>query len=192
MTALLQTDFVAAAPEGIAAIEGRIAVFADGKSTLDPLARRVDRLTRGAVSRLVASGAFGKAKAGSGHQLAHPGGLAAEAVLVVKLPRRPTPAEARLAGAAIAGFNASVPLTVLAGGQARVAEVALGLTLRAYAFDAYRTREEDEEPPNRAASFQVREPEAAAAAFAPLAAQAAGVYFTRDLVSEPANVLDDD
>ena len=54
---------------------------------LDPLARRVDRLTRGAVGRLVASEFFTKAKAGSGHVLAHPTGLAAEAVQVVKLPR---------------------------------------------------------------------------------------------------------
>ena len=35
----------------------------------------------------------------------------------------------------------------------------------------------------------MRDPEAAEAAFAPLAAQAEGVFFTRDLVSEPANVL---
>ena len=121
--------------------------------------------------------------------LAFPPGLAAEAVQVVKLPARPTAAEARLAGAAIAGFNASVPLTVLAGAQARVADVALGLALRAYDFRDYRTPEPDAPAPNRAVTFQVRDPEAAAAAFAPLAAQAEGVFLTRDLVSEPANVL---
>jgi len=110
-------------------------------------------------------------------------------VLVMKLPARPTVAEARLAGAAIAGFNASVPLTVLAGAQARVAEVALGLALRAYEFREYRTPEPDAPAPNRAVSFQVRAPEAAAAAFSPLAAQAEGVFLARDLTSEPANVL---
>ena len=35
----------------------------------------------------------------------------------------------------------------------------------------------------------MRDPAAAEAAFAPLAAQAEGVYLARDLVSEPANVL---
>jgi leucyl aminopeptidase len=189
VTAPLQTAFVAGAPEKIAGIEGRIVVFADAEGTLDPLARRVDRLTRGAVARLRAGLAFAKAKAGSGHVLAWPGGLAAEAVQVVKLPRRPTPAEARLAGAAIAGFNSSVPLTVLAGGQARVAEVAQGLALRAYSFDTYRTPEKDAPEPNRAVTFQVRDPEAAEAGFAPLAAQVEGVSFARDLTSEPANVL---
>ena len=82
-----------------------------------------------------------------------------------------------------------MPLTVLAGGQARVAEVAQGLALRAYAFDTYRTPEKDAPEPNRAVSFEVRDPAAAEAAFAPLAAQAEGVCFARDLVSEPANVL---
>ncbi len=189
VTAPLQTVFAAAEPEKIAEISGRIVVFAAGEGTLDPLARRVDRLCKGAVGRLIASDGFAKAKAGSGHVLAHPGGVAAEAVLVVKLPRKPTPAEARLAGAAVASFNTTVPLTVLAGGQARAADVALGLALRAYAFNDYRTSEADAPEPNRGATFQVKDPDAAGDAFAPLAAQAEGVFFTRDLVSEPANVL---
>jgi leucyl aminopeptidase len=189
VTAPLQTVFTAAAPEKIADTPGRLVVFADGAGTLDPLARRLDRLTRGAVGRLVGSEAFGKAKAGSGHVLAYPLGVAAEAVQVVKLARRASPSEARTAGATIAGFNASVPLTLLAGGQGRIAEVLLGLSLKAYDFTTYRTPEKDAPAPNRAVSVQVRDPQAAEAAWAPLQAQAEGVGFTRDLVSEPANVL---
>ena len=127
MTAPLETAFAAPEPELLAGLQGRIVVFADPAGKLDPLARRLDRLTRGAIGRLVAGPAFAKGKAGSGHVLAWPAGLAAEAVQVVKLGRRPEVAEARAAGAAIAGFNGTVPLTVLAGGQGRVAEVALGL-----------------------------------------------------------------
>ena len=78
---------------------------------------------------------------------------------------------------------------MLAGGQARVGEVAQGLALRAYAFDTYRTPEKDALETNRAVSIAVRDPAAAEAAFAPLGAQAEGVTFARDLVSEPANVL---
>ena len=189
VTAPLQTAFVAPAPEKIAETAGRIALFAEGAAALDPLARRLDKLTRGALSRLVASDAFAKAKAGAGLTLAFPAGLAAEAVLVVKLPRKPTAAEARLAGAAIAGFNGSVALTVLAGGQARIAEVAQGLALRAYDFSTYRKVDPEAAVPNAAATFQVKDPAAAEAAFAPLLAQAEGVFFTRDLVWEPANVL---
>ena len=190
VTAPLQTAFVAAAPEKIADTAGRLVVFAEAPgASLDPLARRVDRLSRGAVTRLLGSDAFAKASAGSGHVLAFPAGLAAEAVLVVKLPRKPSPADARRAGAAIAGFNGSVPLAVLAGGHARVAEIAQGLVLRAYDFTAYRRVEADTPAPNATATFHVKDPDAAEAAFAPLRAQAEGVILTRDLVWEPANVL---
>jgi leucyl aminopeptidase len=189
LTAPLQTAFTDADQADIAAIAGRLVVFADETGTLAPLARKVDRLTRGAVTRLVGADAFAKAKAGSGHALAFPAGLAVESLLVVKLPKKPTVAEARLAGAAIAAFNASCPLTVLAGASPMLAEVALGLGLKAYSFITYRKVEEDARTPNDAVTFLVKDPAAAEAAFAPFAAQIAGVFFTRDLVWEPANVL---
>src|SRR5690606_39778053 len=64
-----------------------------------------------------------------------------------------------------------------------------GLVLRSYEFTEYRTPEPDAPAPNRSATIAVRDPEAAEAAFAPLAAQAEGVILARDLGSEPANVL---
>ncbi len=189
MTAPLQTTFGEAESDQIAGLEGRIVVFLEPEGALDPLARQVDRLTRGALKRLAASAEFARAKSGQGLRLAYPARLAAEAVLAVKLARRPSAAEARKAGAGIAAFNGSVPLHVLVGARARAAEIAQGLALRAYAFDTYRTREEDEPEPNREVRFHVKDPEAVRAAFAPLGAQVEGVFLTRDLVSEPANVL---
>ncbi len=189
MTAPLKTVFAPVDATDLATTEGRISVLAGPDGALDPVARKLDRLTRGAVSRLVKSEAFGKAKAGSGHVLAWPAGVAAEAVQVVKLARRPSAEEARRAGGAIAGFNRTTPLTVFAGANARVADLALGLVLRSYEFTEYRTAEADAKAPNREVTIAVKDPEAAEAAFAPFAAQAEGVIFTRDLVSEPANVL---
>ena len=189
MTAPLKTVFATVDPAGLAAIEGRIAVLVGPDGALDATGRRLDRLMKGALSRLVAGEAFGKAKPGSGHTLAWPVGLAAEAVQAVKLARRPSAEEARSAGAAIAGFNGTVPLTVFAGSNARAADIALGLVLRGYEFTEYRTPEPEAKAPNAAVTIGVSDPGAAEAAFAPLAAQAEGVFFTRDLVSEPANVL---
>jgi leucyl aminopeptidase len=70
------------------------------------------------------------------------------------------------------------------------AHAALGVRLGAYRFDKYRTKE----PADKKRSVvmtQVVAPDAdaALAAFAPLAALADAVSFTRDLVSEPPNVL---
>jgi leucyl aminopeptidase len=80
-------------------------------------------------------------------------------------------------------------LTVLATKQAKAAELVLGLVLRAYAFTEYRSQAPDAPIPNRDVTIMVQDVAAAEAAFAPLAAQAEGVFFTRDLTNEPANVL---
>jgi leucyl aminopeptidase len=187
VTAPLQTVFAAVEPDALAEIAGRVVVL-DTAAEAD-LFRAVDALAGGALSRLTGSEAYGRAKAGSGHVLAHPAGLAAEAVQVVKLPGEPSADDLRKAGATIAGFNGSVPLTVLAGDPERAAEVALGLALKSYDFRDYRTPEKDEPEPNRTVTFRVRDVAAAEAAWAPLSAQVEGVFFTRDLVWEPANVL---
>jgi leucyl aminopeptidase len=167
-------------------------VFVTPEGSLDPLARRVDRLSRKAVSRLVESEAFGKAKAGDGFTIGYPSGLAAEAVQVIKLPRRPRAADARKAGAVIAKAGVKKPVFVLAGSLSAVGDLVLGLQLMAYDFTAYRTKkEEEDEPadPDAPVTIMAKDPADAEAAFAPLAAQAEGVIFTRDLVNEPANVL---
>ncbi len=189
MTAPLETTFAEADTVEIAQIPGRVVVFLEEAGALTPLARRVDRLAKGALARLAASDAFARAKAGAGVTLAFPAGLAAEALLVVKLPRKPTPAEARQAGATIAGFNTTVPLTVLAGTAARIPEIALGLGLRAYAFDTYRKTDPEAKSPNATVQFLVKDPAQAEAEFAPFKAQIEGVFLARDLTSEPANVL---
>ena len=70
------------------------------------------------------------------------------------------------------------------------ARAGLGLRLAAYRFDKYRTKEPaDKKPSILRAQIAAAEPEAALAAFPPLAALADAVSFTRDLVSEPANIL---
>lgn len=189
MTAPLQTTFAEVEAIEIPEISGRVVVFLDETGAMGPLARKVDRLSRGALSRLAASDAFAKLKSGGGQTLSFPAGLQAEAVLALKYPRKPTAADARAAGATIAGFNAATPLSILAGSTPRIAEIALGLGLKAYDFSLYRTPAEDAVIPNTEARFLVRDADAATKAFAPFAAQIEGVFLTRDLVSEPANVL---
>ena len=67
---------------------------------------------------------------------------------------------------------------------------ALGVRLASYRFDKYRTKEAaDKKPSIVKTEIAAADAEAALAAFAPLAALADAVSFTRDLVSEPPNVL---
>jgi leucyl aminopeptidase len=70
------------------------------------------------------------------------------------------------------------------------AQFAFGATLRAWRFDRYRTKEKEEDKPKlERLVFATPGITAAKAAFAPLRAVADGVFLTRELVSEPPNIL---
>jgi leucyl aminopeptidase len=172
--------------EAIAGFEGRVVVLADAGAPLEAAARRVNRLTRGALRRLIDSENFAKLKSGEARTLAYPAGMAAEAVQVVRLSRRAPSLDARRAGATIAQHRGDAALLVLAGALSRPADLAYGLALRDYAFTAHKT---DPQPKPGPITCMVAKPEEVAAGAAPMAAVAEGVFFTRDLVNEPANVL---
>ena len=188
MTTPAAVDFIAYDADRIAGQAGRVAVFVTPDGKLDQGARRVNRLMKGALVRLAESPRFEKMKPGEAEVLSWPAGLSAEAVVAVKLDRRPDAATARAAGAALARAMGKGDLLVLAGTTARPDEIAFGLVLRAYAFRAHMTGDEAQDTPG-AVAMMVSRPEAAAEAWAPRAAAAEGVFFTRDLVSEPSNVL---
>ncbi len=161
-------------------------VFCDAGGKLDTGGRRVNRLTRGALERLVASKAFDKLKPGEAAELGWPSGMAAEAVQVVKLGRRPSAEEARKAGAAIGKAKNGKALLVLAGTLKRVEDLVLGLTLRAYAYADQKSEKKDDEGP---VTVMVTRPDAVRDAVQATRALAEGVFFTRDLVAAPSNVL---
>ncbi|MGZ6015356.1 MAG: leucyl aminopeptidase, partial [Phenylobacterium sp.] len=70
------------------------------------------------------------------------------------------------------------------------AHAALGVRLASYRFDKYRTKEPAEKKPSvTEAEIVTVDVEAALKAFEPMAALADAISFTRDLVSEPPNVL---
>jgi leucyl aminopeptidase len=73
---------------------------------------------------------------------------------------------------------------------ALAARAALGVRLACYRFDKYRTKEPAEKKPTLThAQIVAADPDGARTEFPALAALADAVSFTRDLVSEPANVL---
>lgn len=186
MTEPLSFTFKATDIDAIATATGRIAVFIDTEGKLDAGARRVNRLSKGAVQRLLDAGEIAKMKAGDVISLAYPAGLAAKAVDVVCLPRRPDVATARKAGAALSARQGDSDVLLLLANNSRAAEVTLGAALRAYEFDAHMTKKADLRGAVTVMASKADEVEAEAK---PLLAMAEGVFFTRDLVNEPANVL---
>lgn len=186
MTDVLIPEIAAYDGDTLAARTGRIAVLVDGGAPATVAARRLDRLTRGALTRLMASEAWGRVKPGEAAELAWPSGLAAEAVHLVRLARRSDAATARKAGGTIARGLASAPALVLLEGHPRQPDLILGLLARAYDFDRYKSAEKK---PRAAVTLMVADPARAAADCAAASALAQGLFLTRDLVNEPANVL---
>jgi leucyl aminopeptidase len=139
MTTPPEISFCETDLDAIGNATGRVAVFIGAEGKMDPSGRRVNRLTRGALARFVQSERFTKLKPGEAKALAFPAGMAAEAVDVVRLDRRPTVEEARKAGAALAKLQNGAESLILAGSNPRAAEISLGFALRAYTFDAHKT-----------------------------------------------------
>ncbi len=182
----LPIQFQATDLEALASQKGRIAVLADAGQPTSPGFRRLDRLTKGALTRAYESEAFGKLKPGEAMDLAFPPGLAADAVQLIRLGKKADQAQARKAGAVVGRTHGAKGSLVLAESHARAADIAFGLAMRAYDFDSHKTGEKTAPGP---VTLSAANPEAVAKVAAPMAAVAEGVFFTRDLVNEPANVL---
>ena len=83
----------------------------------------------------------------------------------------------------------SLDLTDSALTTEEVAAVLLGARLRAWRHDVYRTKQSEDQKPSLAAIRVVGAPAGAAESWQVEAALAEGVEFTRELVTEPANVI---
>lgn len=184
MTAL--TDFTVSATDldAISSWNGTVAICVGADGKLDATARKVNTLSRKAVARFVESDAFAGLGQGDAVRLAFPTGLEAQAIIVVKLDRKPTQDDARKAGAAMAREKGPHDMLVLAGNLGRVNDLALGVMLRDYDYTDHKTAE----PKRRGAvACMVSKPDDVDVNG--LRAIAEGVFFTRDLTNAPANDL---
>lgn len=169
----------------IAEAEGRIAVFIGVDGAMDRLARRVNRLTRGALARFAASEEFEKLAQGDVRNLSFPTGMKATDLQVFKFDRKMQGEAARVVGAKIGKAMSDNDTLVLASSLRGLEDVMLGALLRAYRFDRHRTGESKNVGK---LAFMTNNADASELAERALAV-ADGVWFTRDLVNEPANVL---
>ena len=186
MTAVLEPILAATDLDALASLPGRFAVLIAGEGGLGPSARKLDRLSKGALRRLASSSAFEKLKPGEAMELTFPAGCKADAVQVVKLPRRADQVALRKAGTTIAKGHGTVALTVLLDTTVGAPALLLGLLARAYDF---RVRKSGDAPVVGAITVCAADPGALQAALDEARVRAEALFFTRDLVNEPANIL---
>src|SRR5579859_6979634 len=155
--------------------------------------QQADEATGGAIARGFAAAEFKGAKGKTCMILAPGAGLSRVLAVGLGKPAELKPLGLNEAGGAIAAAMPREAAVAIATGTlqpALAAEVAFGAVLRAYRFDRYRTKEKAEDKPKLGKiTVLTAEPPRAKAAWEPLAGVANGVFVTRDLVSEPPNVL---
>ncbi len=186
MSIPLTPKFVETDPDQIGGFDGKLVAFVTPEGRLDVLSRRVNKLCKGAIARFLESEDFAAMDTGSTRTLSYPSGVAATSVIVLKMTKKSDSATARKAGASVAKAAGAAQVLLLAGGNLAAADIALGFALRQYDFDDHKTAEKKDVAglivmSNISADIET--------AYQPLAAQAEGIFFTRDLVNEPANIL---
>ncbi len=155
--------------------------------------QHADEATGGAIERAFSVAEFKGGKGKSVSILAPGAGLTRVIAIGLGKPADITSRGLNEAGGAAAGALSRDAAGVLAAGTLspeQAAGVALGCALKAYRFDRYRTKEKAEDKP-KLAKLSVHTGDAAKArtAWESGRAIAEGVFLTRDLVSEPPNVL---
>ena len=179
---------------------GVLIVFCDDALKLGPITRGLLGPAAALVARAAAADRF-KGKSGGTLDLVVPGNLKVARLVVIGCGK---PAEMKRkdfvklggvamgkvpSGASSATIVAELPNKAMTIEQATA--LALGLRLRGYTFDRYKTKrkDDDEAPRSIKVDIGVADPARTRAAWAARGTLADAVVLTRDLINEPANVL---
>jgi leucyl aminopeptidase len=179
---------------------GVLVLFRDADGAVGPVARGVFDASGGALDRAVEAAGF-KGKAQSTLDVVAPAGLGVDRVIVVglgTLADLDAAAGLKLGGAVMGKLReirAKAVTIVLerpdgeAVDPSIAAEFALGMRLRAYDFDKYKTKKKDDAPPAMRVTVAIEDHAKAKKAWAEAAELAAGVELARNLVNEAPNAL---
>ncbi len=181
---------------------GALVVGVVAQKQLLSSAQKLDRTTRGMLTRAISSSRFSGAK-GQCLEILAPAHLSADRLILYGLGKA-----ASLDFLGLEALGGDVVRRLATSGETEVtffcdpvpgskvsladiaAHIAFGARLGGYRFDKYHTKVKSEARPSlRSVAVRVAEPSAARRAFRPLDQLAEGVFFTRDLVTEPANVI---
>jgi leucyl aminopeptidase len=172
-----------------------VAVFAFEGLALTDSAAALDAALGGQVTRAAGEQRF-EGKAGQMLDLASPtAGIARVLVLGLGAADKldAIGAEKAAASAVKKLLTSGLDALAIRAGDALAAQagaLALGATLASYRFDKYRTQLKPEQKPTlTSVTIVTPDPAAAEAAYAPLTGVGEGVFWARDLVMEPSNIL---
>ncbi len=181
---------------------GAVVVGVWEEAVLTPAARRLDEATDGAIRRALSAAQRFKGKKDELLPIVGPPGLTVNRIILAGLGK-PAAMNARFlqqlggnlvahlngAGETEATFAIDVDEADIDPADA-AAHLAFGARLKSYRFDKYKTKQKPEQKASlRRIVVTTAVPSVAERAYQPLDKTADAVFFTRDLVSEPANVI---
>jgi leucyl aminopeptidase len=190
-----------ATTKGKSTHDAYVAFVAEG-CKLSGFAADFDKAASGSVTRAIAAGKF-KGKKGQTLAVVAPHGLEATLLVLAGIGKEKdfdTLAAQNVGGGLVACLNthgakkARVYVEALAGVKPGADEIAAslayGAALRSYRFDKYHTKTKPEEKPTLGAvEFAVKKSAAAEKIYGTLEKIIDGIVLTRDVVSEPANII---
>ena len=164
---------------------------------LGPIAAKLDKLTRGTLSRGMKAAEF-TGKREKTLTIVAPVGTKLDRVILVGLGGTKsfdTNAAERIGAGIYEAVSRDATATIVLEGLdgdagALAAHLAAGLRLKSYRFSKYRTKEDkDAKPKLKSVVVQTDAPNDAKKRHASLDGLVDGIFFTRDLVTEPPNII---
>lgn len=161
---------------------------------LSAFGQGLNKQSGGAIAKAIATPKF-TAKRGNNISVILPSSSAVERVLIIGTgdAKKITQTVSENIGGSIVAFanHAGVKNAVVVVESADAARIAHGAKLRSYRFDKYFTKKTaDEKPMLEALTFASANAKLAEKNYNALVPLQEGVFFTRDVVSEPANIID--
>ena len=173
---------------------GAAVFFVEKDQPFSGLAAEADKLTSGALSKARDVSRFTGAS-GQSVEVVAPTGMKVDRVVLIGAGEAADLSEPKwleLGGsvyAALANSGSKEASVIVEIDSADAVSMAEGALLRSYRFDKYRTKEPESKKPTLAAITFATKDGSEEAAFRSREQVASGVFHTRDLISEPANIL---
>ena len=164
----------------------RISIFVEDTKKLDSICSRIDKVTKGSISRAISSTEFEKKSCGDVLTISFPGALSTEYLDLVKWSKSGKPNDARKAGVNLAKKSNHDNILICGSIQKMSEDVIKGYLLRRYEFSDYKNIKNTG---TGSVTLMLKRPKDFAKSLSEIKAQVDGVFFTRNLVNEPANIL---
>ncbi|MDE0760526.1 MAG: leucyl aminopeptidase [Planktomarina sp.] len=166
--------------------DGQLVILVSEDGKLDDFGDRLNKLMDGAIDRALASDIFHSLDLGKVLSLSYPAGLKAQGLTIAKLNQNSGVDETRACGVEIAKIVKCKSILILNGEFQKAADLVEGLALRNYDYRDQKTHVKNTGFDLQVMVQSVREH---SDKINEKLAVIDGVFFTRDLINAPANIL---